>query len=220
MIADVAHELRTPVSVLQGNLEGIVDGVLPMSLEEIATLRDESALLSRLINDLRVLSLADSGHLTLDKESTELAPLISRSIEAFKLEAETKEVPILSDFSDGLPYLNVDADRIEQVFRNLIGNALRHTESGGKILVTVSIKSPEEICVLVQDTGMGIPQEDLPNVFDRFYRADKSRNRSRGGSGIGLAIAKQIVEAHGGTISVESVGSNKGNSFQFTLPIT
>jgi two-component system OmpR family sensor kinase/two-component system sensor histidine kinase BaeS len=219
LIADVAHELRTPVSVLQGNLEGILDGVLPMNMEEIAALRDETALLSRLIGDLRVLSLAESGQLNLEKKLTDITSLISKSMETFKLEAEAKDISLILDFDKEMPKIHIDSDRIEQVIRNLVGNALRYTDSGGEVKVKVVKEMPDEISVLVQDTGAGISQEDLPYLFDRFYRADKSRNRTQGGSGIGLAIVKQLVEAHDGRISVESEGPNKGASFILSLPI-
>jgi signal transduction histidine kinase len=217
LIADVTHELRTPLSVLQGNLEAMLDGVLPTNPEEIASLRDETALLARLVSDLSMLSLAEAGQLKLERIPTDLGALISRSIEPLRLQAESQGINLTAEISPGLPLTNVDSDRIEQVVRNLVGNALRYTPGGGSITVRANPGASGFIQVQVQDTGTGITKEDLPYVFDRFYRAEKSRNRSSGGSGIGLAIVKQLVEAHGGKVWAESA-PGKGAVFSFSLP--
>lgn len=203
MIADIAHELRTPVTVLQANLEGMLDGVLPASPEEIASLRDEVDLLSRLIADLRLLSLAEAGQLKLEKTMVPARQIVEHAIEGFQMQAAEQKVNLVTDVADGLRPVYVDADRMNMVLRNLISNALRYTPENGEIVVRASLKDGEAI-LSVTDTGRGIAVEDLPYVFDRFYRADKSRNRSSGGSGIGLAIVKQLVEAHGGKVLVQS----------------
>lgn len=222
MIADIAHELRTPVTVLQANLEGMLDGVLPSSPEEIASLRDEVDLLSRLIADLRLLTLAEAGQLKLEKTMVSLEQILRRATEGFQMQAAEQKIKIMTDVADHLPPVNVDADRMNMVLRNLISNALRYTPENGEITVLASQKDGEAI-LRVTDTGRGIAVEDLHFVFDRFYRADKSRNRSSGGSGIGLAIVKQLVEAHGGKVWVESpiFTHSKGNRFgtSFTIQI-
>ncbi len=223
MIADIAHELRTPVTILQANLEGMLDGVLPSSPEEIASLRDEVDLLSRLIADLRLLSLAEAGQLKLEKTMVPARRIVELAIEGFQMQAAEQKVNLVTDVADGLPPVFVDADRMNMVLRNLISNALRYTPENGEIVVHASQKDGEAI-LNVTDTGRGIAVEDLPYVFDRFYRADKSRSRSSGGSGIGLAIVKQLVEAHGGKVLVKSpVYSNSvqekgGTCFTIQMP--
>ncbi len=217
LIADVAHELRTPLTVIQGNLEAMLDGVLPTSPQEIATLRDETAMLARLVSDLRLLSLAEAGQLKLERVKTDPAELISRAVEPFRMQAQSSQVELLTNVESNLPLIHVDPDRIAQVIRNLLSNALRHTPSGAQVSVICRKDQSHSLLITVSDTGEGIPPDDLPFVFDRFYRADKSRSRASGGSGIGLAIVKQLVEAHGGKVSVESQ-SGQGTTFGFTLP--
>lgn len=218
LIADVAHELRTPLTVIQGNLEAMLDGILPANPQEIATLRDETALLTRLVADLRLLSLAEAGQLKLERVETDLAELTARAMEPFHLLAQSNQIELAIDVASNLPFVNVDADRIAQVIRNLLSNALRHTPEGGKVSVICKPDTRQGILITISDTGEGIPPDDLPYVFDRFYRADKSRSRTSGGSGIGLAIVKQLVEAHGGRVRAESQ-PGQGTSIAFTLPI-
>ncbi len=218
LIADVAHELRTPLTVIQGNLEAMLDGVLPTSPQEIATLRDETSLLTRLVADLRLLSLAEAGQLKLEKAKTDPAELVTRAIEPFRLQAQSGQVELNQDIAPNLPQIEVDIDRITQVIRNLLSNSLRHTPVGGQVTVASRLDKTRGLLVTVADTGEGILPDDLPYVFDRFYRADKSRSRQSGGSGIGLAIVKQLVEAHGGKVWAESqVGV--GSTFGFIIPI-
>lgn len=217
LIADVAHELRTPLTVIQGNLEAMLDGVLPASPQEIATLRDEAALLTRLVSDLRLLSLAEAGQLKLERVKIDPAELIMRAVEPFRLQAQSSQIELALELAPNLPSISVDADRIAQVIRNLLSNALRHTPAGGRVTVTCRNDKTQSLLITVSDTGEGIPPDDLPFVFDRFYRADKSRSRASGGSGIGLAIVKQLVEAHGGKVRAESQ-SGQGTTFGFTLP--
>lgn len=230
MTADIAHELRTPLSIIQGNLEAMLDGVLPASPEEIASLRDETALLTRLVTDLRLLSLAEAGQLKLECAETDLSDLLNRTIDSMRSQAETLAVHLEADVSPDLPRISLDADRISQVIRNLVSNALRHTPAGGSVSVRAfpnrqAVQNKPEVVIEVTDTGSGIASEDLLYVFDRFYRADKSRTRSSGGSGIGLAIVKQLVEAHGGRVWVESPvpdhteSPHSGTRFSFSLPI-
>lgn len=220
MIADIAHELRTPLSVIQANLEAMLDGVLPTSPEEIASLRDEAALLKRLIDDLRLLSLVEAGQLKLERTPTDMGALIESAVDHARPQAEANGIELNIEIAANLPSVNADADRIRQVIGNLLSNALRHTLSGGRVTVraTTGANDHSSIRVEVIDTGSGIAPEDLPHVFDRFYRADKSRSRSSGGSGIGLAIVKQLVEAHGGTVGVESL-IGQGATFFFSLPV-
>lgn len=217
LITDVAHELRTPLTVIQGNLEAMLDGVLPTSPQEIATLRDETALLARLVSDLRLLSLAEAGQLKLERVKTDPAELVARAVEPFRVQAQSSQIELTMEIAPNLPSINVDADRIVQVIRNLLSNALRHTPSGGWVTVTCRRDKSDNLLFTVADTGEGIPLDDLPFVFDRFYRADKSRSRASGGSGIGLAIVKQLVEAHGGKVWAESQ-PGQGTTFGVTLP--
>ncbi len=217
LIADVAHELRTPLTVIQGNLEAMLDGVLPTSPQEIATLRDETALLTRLVADLRLLSLAEAGQLKLERVKTDSAELVTRAVEPFRLQAQSSQVELNLEFASSLPSIELDVDRITQVIRNLLSNALRHTPAGGRVTIGCKKDPGNSLLFTVSDTGEGISSDDLPYVFDRFYRADKSRSRSSGGSGIGLAIVKQLVEAHGGKVWMESQ-LGRGATFGFTLP--
>jgi two-component system OmpR family sensor kinase len=215
MVADLAHELRTPLSVIQGNLRAILDGVYPLEQAEIATLYDETRLLNRLVDDLRELALAEAGQLRLERRPVAPADLVSRAMESARVQAAAKGIALQADLTEDLPLMDVDPQRIGQVLGNLLNNALVHTPSGGEVIVTAK-PSDSEVEFSVRDTGEGIASEDLPYIFERFYRADRSR--AMGGTGLGLAIAKQLVEAHGGRIEVESeVG--RGTWFAFTLPV-
>ncbi len=216
LLAEVAHELRNPLSVIQGQLEAMLDGIVPLGPEGVGSVHEETVLLGRLVNDLRVLSLAGAGQLKLKREQVDPIELAERVVERVRPHAQEKNVSLDLDLPSSVPNVHADADRIAQVIRNLVSNALRYTPSGGRI--TVGAHSTNGVIRFsVTDTGTGIPSEDLPHVFDRFYRADKSSPHSREGSGLGLAIVKQLVEAHGGSVGVESdVG--KGTRFWFTLP--
>jgi len=227
MVADVAHELRTPLSVLQGNLRAILDGVYPLEQTEIAALYDETRLLSRLVDDLRDLAQAEAGRLHLDVRPTNLVEVIQTTVANLAVAAEAKGVRLTADWADEpcrersaerLPPVLADPDRLAQIMRNLLSNALRHTPEGGQITVRGTVEGPQAVRIVVADTGEGIPSGDLPHVFERFWRAERSRSRGRGGSGLGLAIARHLVQAHGGEMGVESeVG--KGSRFWFTLPV-
>jgi len=216
-MADVAHELRTPLTVIQGNLRAILDGVYPLEREEIATLYDETRLLQRLVDDLRELALAEAKQLKLNLQPIDLRVLIDATINNFGTAAEAQQIALGANLPAELAPVQADGDRVGQVIRNLVGNALRHTLANGSITIDVTATS-DQVRVQVIDTGEGIPPEDLPHVFDRFYRGDRSRARSSGGSGLGLAITKSLVEAMGGSIGVES-RSGAGSTFWFTLPL-
>jgi two-component system OmpR family sensor kinase/two-component system sensor histidine kinase BaeS len=225
LMADVAHELRTPLSVLQGNLRAILDGVYPLEQAEITALYDETRLLSRLVDDLHELAQAEAGQLHLDLRRTDLAEVIQTTVANLAVAADAKEVRLTTDLAEGLPPVLADPDRLAQIMRNLLSNALRHTPEGGQVTVSATYNGHREfngqaaIRIVVADTGEGIPPDDLPYVFDRFWRAERSRSRERGGSGLGLAIARHLVQAHGGQIGVESeVG--QGSRFWFSLPVT
>lgn len=217
LTADIAHELRTPIHIIQGNLEGILDGVYQPTTEHVNNTLDETKLLARLVNDLQTLSLAESGQLPLHPTRFLLADLIHDLASNFSSEASSLGISFTSNISDPSKEINADYDRLNQVLTNLISNAIRHTPQGGMITInTESTKSG--IRISLQDTGQGISTEDIPFIFDRFWRADKSRTReSAPHSGLGLAIAKQLIHAHGGTIEVHS-RINKGTTFTIELP--
>lgn len=227
MVADVAHELRTPLSVMQANLEAMQDGVLPLDSDEIAVLHEETVLLTRLVADLHLLSIAEAGQLKLELEEIKPGELVSKAAERLAQHAQERSVDLQVVASRALPAVLIDADRVQQVLGNLISNALRHTASGGNITLRAETvkETPNDILISVTDTGCGIPDEDLGHIFDRFYRADKSRNRASGGSGLGLAITKYIIEAHGGNVWAESPvwhdapPERRGTRISFTLPL-
>ncbi len=220
MVADIAHELRTPLSLMQGNLEAILDGMYEINMENVASVHEETLVLTRLVNDLRDLSLAEAGQLPLEQDRVDLADLAARAAESFRSQASEQGITLVVDLPAGLPPVRGDAQRLNQVLINLLSNALRHTPGGGRVVVSAGQDSggmDGHLRISVADTGQGIPAEDLPFVFERFYRADKSRVRASGGSGLGLAIARQIVQAHGGRIWAES-RPGVGSTFFFTLP--
>jgi signal transduction histidine kinase len=216
LVADVAHELRTPLSNIQGHLEAIRDGLLRPEPATFDSIYEEVLLLARLVEDLQELTLAEAGQLTLVRQSADVAEIVRRAVIAAHPPAEAKGLTIEAKLPEGQAIAEVAPERIGQVLRNLLSNAITHTSVGGHI--TVDLKDDGgELHIGVEDTGDGIPPEDLPYVFERFYRADPSRVRATGGAGLGLTIARRLVEAHGGTIGVESeVG--KGSRFTFTLP--
>jgi two-component system OmpR family sensor kinase/two-component system sensor histidine kinase BaeS len=214
LMADIAHELRTPLTVMQGSLRALLDGVYPLELKEIASIYDETRLLSRLVADLRELALAESGQLALKVQPVEVATVMQTVADQFTAAAEAQETRIAVVNGYAMPLVQADPDRLTQVLHNLLTNALRHTSGGA---ITVSGESLDErVRISVQDTGEGIAPQELTHVFDRFYRADNSRSRVTGGVGLGLAIAKAWVEAMGGTIGVRSEPGH-GSTFWFTL---
>jgi signal transduction histidine kinase len=217
MVADIAHELRTPLSNIKGYLEAVRDGVIKPDAKTIRSLDEEAILLSRLVDDLQDLALAEAGELKLVCQTEDVSKLINQTVAAIQAQTMTKELLVSIDLPDRLPPVNVDYHRISQVLRNLLENAAAHTAKGGSITVTAR-QQGNWVEVSVTDTGEGIPAEDLPNIFERFYRVDKSRTRATGGSGLGLTIAKRLVEANGGKIEVQSE-LGKGSRFSFTIPV-
>lgn len=211
LLADLAHELRTPLSVIRGNLEALVDGAFPLTPESLAPVYEETLHLGELVEDLRTLTLAETGHFPLSMEPVELGELAEGVVEAVRPVAAEEGVQIAVQREPDLWALG-DARRIRQVLGNLLSNAIRYSPPGSTITVT-ALRQGGEIWVSVQDQGPGIPETDLPHIFERFYKADKSR--SEGGTGLGLAIAKEIVQAHGGRIWAENRG---GACFTFALP--
>ncbi len=214
MLADVSHELRTPITVIQGNVEGILDGMYPADEERMKSILEETQILSRLVEDLRTMALAESGSLQLRREPTDLAPLIQEVVTGFESQAKEKDIAVelsLAEVED----INVDPLRVHEVLNNILSNALRYTPRGGKVQVGVVESGSgveRSVTVFVQDSGAGIESTDLPHVFDRFYKSSDS-----GGMGLGLSIAKYIVEAHGGKIWAESE-MGRGTRISFTLP--
>ncbi len=237
LVADLAHDLRTPLSVIQGNLQAMLDGVYPLEQAELAIIYDETILLSRLIDDLRELARADAGQLQIAPQPLELLPILDHTAAIFAEQAEAKQIALTVHAAPGLPLVLADADRLRQVLRNLLSNALRYTPAGGQITITAGAvpapdyaaappqtapaghAAPGYVQVAVRDTGVGIAREDLPYVFQRLWRADRARARDRdgSGSGLGLAIAERLVAAQGGRIGVESKAGH-GSRFWFTLP--
>ncbi len=212
LLADVTHELRTPLTVMQGNLEGVLDGVYPADAEHLRPILDEMQVLSRLIDDLRTLALAESGSLTLHREPTDLGVLAGETVAAFRSQAEAAGVRLDLSVADDLPLLPVDPVRLREVLANLIANALRYTPGGGQVQV-IEVRGPNGgISLSVHDTGSGIPPEALPHIFDRFYKGPDSR-----GTGLGLAIARNLARAHGGELSVQST-PGQGTTMTVTLP--
>jgi histidine kinase len=219
LIGDVSHELRTPLTAIKGSMEGLMDGVLPATDETYLQIHQEADRLNRLVDDLQELSRVEAGAYELDLQSTKIASVVETVARRFRQQFETKRINLDLDLPADLPPVLADEHRILQVLTNLTANAMQYTPAGGTVTIGAT---PENgtVCITVRDTGAGIAPEHLSHLFDRFYRVDKSRSRGAGGgSGIGLTIAKYLVEAHGGEITVESAGKEKGSAFSFTLPI-
>lgn len=217
LVADTAHELRTPLSILRGNLESMQEEVITVSPETIISMHDEVLRINRLVNELQEISLADAGELRLNRRQVRVEELVEKVAMLSASEARQKDISFSADIPAGLPDLDVDPDRIVQVLLNILANALRYTRPGGMITLS-AVPGIDEIVFSVKDTGDGIEAGELANVFERYYRSDRSRSRSGGGAGLGLAIAKSLVEAHGGRIWAESK-VNEGSSFSFTVPV-
>jgi len=218
LMADVAHELRTPLSVIQGNLRAIIDDVYPLNKEEVTRLYTQTRLLSRLVSDLHELAQAEAGQLSLNITLTDLRPLLQETVEIFAPMAEDAEIVLQSDFAVMLPAVPVDSVRLRQVLHNLLANALRHTHAGGTVTVTSSVGA-NAVKIAIRDTGDGLAADHLAHIFDRFYRTDRARTRDTGGAGLGLAIVRAIVQAHGGTVTAASAGIGQGSTFTVTLPV-
>jgi two-component system sensor histidine kinase BaeS len=219
LIGDVSHELRTPLTAIKGSMEGLMDGILPATVETYQQIHQEAGRLARLVEDLQELSRVEAGAYPLDIHPVEFSTLVKTILKRFDPQTQAKQIELRSDLPADLPSVLADQDRITQVLTNLVGNALQYTPAGGKITILARLHQ-DEVQVSVVDTGIGIPAGHLPHLFTRFYRVDKSRSRqSGGGSGIGLTIARYLVEAHGGRIWAESKGDTQGSTFTFTLKV-
>jgi signal transduction histidine kinase len=218
LVADIAHELRTPLTNVQGYIEAVRDGVLEPDNATIETIHQQILYLARLMDDLKLLAETEADDFYLNIEENSMTEVVKRSVEAFRPSADLKNVAITAVMSPGLPLINMDRTRIAQVLNNLLSNAIRHTPRGGEVTVSGETVKQSSIRITVSDSGEGISSEDLPFIFNRFHRADPSRTRSTGGVGLGLTIAKQLVEAHGGTISVTSV-TGQGTDFVIDVPM-
>jgi signal transduction histidine kinase len=217
MMADIAHELRTPVAVMRGQAEALQDGIFPLTVENLAPIHDQTLLLGRLINDLRDLALAEADQLPLDLTEMSLLPLARRVVSAFQPQALAEGLRLEGQWPASLPNVCADAQRIEQVLGNLLSNAIRYTPAGGAVTVRLWTEAGQVLCA-VSDTGPGISPTDLPHVFDRFYRVDKARSRAEGGSGLGLSIAHRLAQAHEGALTAQSV-LGQGSTFTLRLPV-
>jgi len=217
MIADIAHELRTPLTVIQGNLQAMIDDVYPLSKEEIAQVYDETLLLSRLVADLRALTQVEAGQLSLNRMLIDPDELVSGAIDIFSESAREVGVQLQKNVAPHLPLILADPDRLRQALSNLISNALRHAPSAGKVIIAAEL-ADAGVRFIVSDNGPGLTPEEQAHVFERFWRADASRSRDKGGSGLGLTIARYLIEAHGGEMGVESE-PGQGAAFWFTLPV-
>ncbi|GAB4579685.1 MAG: ATP-binding protein [Anaerolineales bacterium] len=218
LIGDVAHELRTPLTIIKGTVEGLLDGVLPPEAETFQEIYREADRMQRLVADLQELSRVEAGAYTLNLQLLSLSTLCATVSGRLAHQFAEKGVGLTNQIPDDLPKIQADEDRLNQVLTNLIGNALQYTPRGGQVTITAGRRG-NDVWVSVKDDGIGIPAEALPHLFDRFYRVDKSRSRASGGSGIGLTIARFLIEAHGGKIWAESAGPGKGSVFTFTLPV-
>jgi signal transduction histidine kinase len=220
MTADIAHELRTPLSLILGHAEAVHDGVLPPTLENFEIIREEATRLEHLVNDLRTLSLADAGELTITPQIIEPERLVNEVASLYQYETQKKNISLDVDIASPLPTIEVDPGRMTQVLTNILDNATRHTPEGGRILLS-AMRIQNSVEISVQDSGPGVSAENLERIFERFYRIDSSRQRDGavpGGSGLGLAIAKSMVQAHGGQLSAESE-AGKGLRIKILLSV-
>jgi two-component system OmpR family sensor kinase/two-component system sensor histidine kinase BaeS len=204
MFADIAHELRTPLTIIRGRLEGIVDGVYAADSGQVSLALEQTYLLERLVDDLRLLTLAETRQLHFEKKNIDLAQLVQHSIDMFAAQAREKNISLSFEKKNGDFVIELDPQRTEQMIGNLIGNSLRYIPEGSKVWIVLE-GTAESIRLEINDNGHGVPTEDLPFFFDRFWRKDKSRSRISGGTGLGLAITKQLVEAQGGKISAQNL---------------
>lgn len=216
MTADIAHELRTPLSLILGHAEAVHDGVLPPTPENFEIIREEAARLEHLVNDLRILSLADAGELTISLQTVEPERLLREVASLYQYQTQRKNITLDLEINSPLSTIEVDPGRMTQVLTNILDNALRHTAEGGRIIIAAK-QAQDQIEISIHDSGPGITAEDINRIFERFYRTDSSRQREGGGSGLGLAIARSIVQAHGGRIKAENE-AGQGLKIVITLP--
>ena len=217
LVADVAHELRTPLSILQGNLRAILDDVYPLDKAEVARLYDQTRHLSRLVRDLHDLARAEAHELSLDVEQLDVVELVRATGDLFAPLAEEEGVTLNVETPDRALPVRADAARLTQALQNLLANALRHTPSAGAITMRAAAVG-DDVRLTVEDSGVGIPPDHLPHLFERFYRTDRARSRDAGGTGLGLAIVRATAEAHGGRVEASSQGADRGSAFTIILP--
>jgi histidine kinase len=217
-IGDLAHELRTPLSSIKSLMEGLVDGVLAAEPATFLSVQREVARLQRLVHDLEELARVEAGQSPLDLRPVNLAELLQAITDRLRPQFEDKGIRLHVEVPQGLPRVRADAGRLQQVLLNLVGNALRYTPCGGQVTVSAG-REGQQMVLRVHDTGIGIAAEHLPFLWERFYRVDKSRTSASGGSGIGLTIARHLVEAHGGRLWASSPGPGQGSTFACTLPL-
>ena len=222
LTADIAHELRTPLAVQRAHLEALEDGIYPLTIENLTVIEEQTHLLTRLVDDLRTLALADAGQLTLERGPTDIPAIVERVAARFEPQAAGRQIEVQLSLSESCPPLSVDSQRIEQILNNLLDNALRYTPESGVISVQLhavrKLDTESWLRVTVKDTGPGIPEESRPHVFERFYRADKSRSRADGGTGLGLSIARKLAQAHGGNLTAAN-HPDGGAVFTLELPV-
>lgn len=217
LVSDLTHELRTPLTIVEGYLEGLADGTIESDADIYLRLANETRRLKRLVNDLQDLSKLEAGYLPIHTQEFDVRPLLKTLIERFSTQIlDPEQLSLVLDIPNQLPLVMADPERIEQILVNLLGNALRYTTEG-QIVVTAYTQN-RSLWIAVEDTGQGIAEDDLPHVFERFWRADRSRDRNSGGTGIGLAICRRLVDLQGGQIQVES-RLGHGSTFRFSLPL-
>jgi histidine kinase len=218
LLGNIAHELRTPLTGLKGYLEGLLDDLFPANEETFAGMLHEVNRMSRLIADIQNLSRVEAGQISLEIRPFLLQEIVTRVVTQLQPQAQATGVTLRLEVPETAVMVQADADRTAQVLLNLVGNALRYTPQNGEALVTIR-QGLSEAVISVADSGVGIPAESLPYLFERFYRVDESRSRASGGSGIGLTIARHLVWAMGGELTAVSEGEGKGSTFAFTLPL-
>jgi signal transduction histidine kinase len=216
LTADIAHELRNPLAIQRANIEAMQDGLYPVNTEQLEPIRQQNMQLERLVEDLRTLALADTGHLELVRVPTNLPALLQRRLDELKPEMDAKKIKLASTYPNSMGSINLDPSRFGQIITNLMANAMRYSPEGGTISVELS-ETAGDIIITVRDQGPGISPEDLPLIFERFYRGDKARSRDNGSTGLGLSIARRLAQAHGGFLEAKN-HSGGGAVFQLTLP--
>jgi histidine kinase len=218
LIGNVAHELRTPLASMRSLIEGIIDGVLPADFSTYSEVQKELTRLQRLVGDLENLSRAESGQIKLNLQKIDLKELLEQVVRKLQHQFREKQIDLKIEVSEPVLFIRADLERLQQVIINLLGNALQYTPSHGTVRIFTERKDNMIVCK-VKDDGIGLSEKEIRHIFERFYRVDKSRSRVGGGSGIGLTIARHIIEAHGGSLQAESPGANRGSLFYFTLPL-
>jgi len=218
LIADVSHELKTPLASIKGYMEGLQDGIIPATAETFQLVHHEADRLQRLVSDLQELSRAEASRMPLDMRACNLIEVVGSAVASLRPQAEDKHIKLSAELPASLPVVQADPDRMRQVVVNLLGNAIQYTPGGGQVSIRLWQEGMSIHCA-IEDTGVGLDKGDLERIFVRFYRVDKSRSRASGGSGIGLTIARYIIEAHHGHIWAESGGLNTGSTFHFRLPV-